>query len=252
MTIARTIGRGTIGSPLEIPGCQLWLDAADASTVTLSSGKVSQWSDKSTSGAHVSQASSDYQPTYSATQNGHSVVSFSNAGLGNANATLLRSVSSWSVFTAFKTSALTTAQNVLVIGCDYNGAARAECIYIYSGTGHPALGGRRLSADSWAEAQASAGIDAAFAVYSGIATYGGAATLYKNGTQIATNPSWLTSGLTGNDYGNVSVGGAGVWVAGPASPLSGAIAEIVVYNTALPDANRIRIEHYLRAKWGTG
>ena len=34
-------------SPLNISGCSLWMDAADSSTMTLSSSSVTQWNDKS-------------------------------------------------------------------------------------------------------------------------------------------------------------------------------------------------------------
>jgi hypothetical protein len=44
----------------------LWLDAADASTVTTVSGAVSQWNDKSGNARHVSQATAGSRPTYSA------------------------------------------------------------------------------------------------------------------------------------------------------------------------------------------
>ena len=42
------------GSPLSIPGCFLWLDAADSSTLTLSGSNVMQWNDKSGMGYHAS------------------------------------------------------------------------------------------------------------------------------------------------------------------------------------------------------
>jgi hypothetical protein len=41
----------------------LWLDASDISTITQSSGKVSQWDDKSGNGNHLTQATSGLQPT---------------------------------------------------------------------------------------------------------------------------------------------------------------------------------------------
>lgn len=53
-------------SPAEITPA-LWLDAADASTITESGGAVSQWDDKSGNNHHVIQATSAAQPTYSAT-----------------------------------------------------------------------------------------------------------------------------------------------------------------------------------------
>jgi hypothetical protein len=36
--------------PTDIGGCQLWLDAADATTLTLTGSIVTQWRDKSGSG----------------------------------------------------------------------------------------------------------------------------------------------------------------------------------------------------------
>lgn len=44
-----------------------WLDAEDASTITLSSGVVSQWNDKSGNGKHATQPTAAERPTYSAT-----------------------------------------------------------------------------------------------------------------------------------------------------------------------------------------
>ena len=45
----------------------LWLDAADASTITTVSGAVSQWNDKSGNGRHLSQATAASRPAYQAT-----------------------------------------------------------------------------------------------------------------------------------------------------------------------------------------
>ena len=50
--------KGISGSNLN-----LWLDAADSSTLTLYSGRVSTWSDKSGNDNHATQSNSDYQPT---------------------------------------------------------------------------------------------------------------------------------------------------------------------------------------------
>lgn len=44
---------------------ELWADASDSSTVTLTSGKVSQWDDKSGNSRHLVQTNSSYQPDYS-------------------------------------------------------------------------------------------------------------------------------------------------------------------------------------------
>lgn len=71
-------GVGGVGfSPLHLPGLALWLDAADTSTITSSSGAVSQWNDKSGLGRNFSQSTSASQPTTgSVTQNGLNVIDF--------------------------------------------------------------------------------------------------------------------------------------------------------------------------------
>lgn len=45
----------------------VWLDAADASTITLNGSTVSQWADKSGNGRNATQVTAAYQPLYSAT-----------------------------------------------------------------------------------------------------------------------------------------------------------------------------------------
>lgn len=55
----------------------LWLDAADAATITESGGLVSQWSDKSGNARHATQANSAIQPTVQAeAQNGLDVIRY--------------------------------------------------------------------------------------------------------------------------------------------------------------------------------
>lgn len=44
----------------------LWLDAADASTITTVSGAVSEWRDKSGNGRHAAQVTAGNRPTYTA------------------------------------------------------------------------------------------------------------------------------------------------------------------------------------------
>ncbi len=54
--------------PRTIPGCALWLDAADSSTLTLSGSSVTAWNDKSGNGRNATQTVSGNRPTYNASQ----------------------------------------------------------------------------------------------------------------------------------------------------------------------------------------
>lgn len=56
---------GNLWTPAQI-STELWLDAADASTITIATG-VSQWNDKSGNARNATQATAAKQPTYSAT-----------------------------------------------------------------------------------------------------------------------------------------------------------------------------------------
>ena len=54
--------------PPGIGGCQLWLDAGDSTSITLSSSSVSQWNDKSGNGRHYTAYGT--APVYSSTAGG--------------------------------------------------------------------------------------------------------------------------------------------------------------------------------------
>jgi hypothetical protein len=69
-------------TPAQLPSLALWLDADDASTITLNGSDVSQWDDKSGNGNHVSNATAATQPAYLATGwNGKPTLSFTQSGL---------------------------------------------------------------------------------------------------------------------------------------------------------------------------
>ena len=69
--------------PRRIPGLAAWYDAADSASVTLDSGRVSQWSDKSGNARHATNTTSgSTQPSYStAARNGLNVLRFAAASV---------------------------------------------------------------------------------------------------------------------------------------------------------------------------
>ena len=86
---------GTVGAaggasflPTDISDLELWLDADDSSTITESSGDVSQWDDKSTAGNDVAQGTTIQQPNTS-TINGNASILF-DGDATDANADVLR------------------------------------------------------------------------------------------------------------------------------------------------------------------
>jgi hypothetical protein len=73
--LLRPLSRGWL--PRREAGLEFWLDAADTATITLNSGNVSEWRDKSGKARHGTQATAGSQPAYGTnTLNGRNLVLF--------------------------------------------------------------------------------------------------------------------------------------------------------------------------------
>lgn len=69
----------SLWTPEELANLSIWLDGADASTITLNGSNVSQWDDKSGNDNHFAQSNTSYQPLYVPTNiNGKPSIEFSN------------------------------------------------------------------------------------------------------------------------------------------------------------------------------
>jgi hypothetical protein len=92
----------------------LWLDAADAPTVTTVSGAVSQWNDKSGNARHATQATAGNRPAYaSATVNGKNTLTFD----GSSDSLSVVSgftLSSFACFAVFEPSAKSNSYIYLI------------------------------------------------------------------------------------------------------------------------------------------
>jgi hypothetical protein len=92
----------------------LWLDAADATTITESGGAVSQWNDKSGNGLNVSQSDSAARPTLTAQSlNGKSVLSFDGTGDFLERASVSLHTGTWSAFALARQTAASGVRSIL-------------------------------------------------------------------------------------------------------------------------------------------
>ena len=216
-------------SPTSITGCQLWLDAADPTTVVQSGTSVTQWTDKSGQGRNGTLFNAN-APSYSS--NG---INFTGT----------------QAFSTSLTASSTTESGFIV--CRFTNF-----------TGNPTLlgcingqNGRQFRAGGDGTIQ-TIKQNVAAVLFSG-------STLSSNTTyllEFVNNGTTLTHYLTGATYASGSsvaydaglttgVGGrlqAGV--GGLVETLTGVINEVVVFNAALADGQRQRIEGYLAWKWG--
>lgn len=208
--------------PTKLTGCQLWLDASDRSSFTLSGTSVTQWNDKSGSGNHATQGTLGNSPTLSSSN-----VTFS------GNQWLVTSITSAPTAESFFIVLNTSKNDTIDIFAGTSSGFREVIIYttnIYVGK-------------------------------FGSAPTGLNGGLISTNTPLQFNYQFTTSLLTFSVNGSVTSGtppftytGTGTSYIGSStySPNNfvGTINEIIYYNSSLSSSQRQNIEGYLAWKWG--
>jgi hypothetical protein len=223
----QVFGHGDDGfDPSSIAGLAVWLDATQIASTDGTA--LSSWSDASGGGHHATQASGTLQPTYQTNElNGKPVVRFDGTDdfmtLGNLSATFPAAATLFVVFTPVTESAYSVYEHDSTNGfwrfSDGNGywrtfrSARVDGYIVM-----PASGNHMVSLVSSA---------ATWQAYLDGVGGGAQAAAYQAGT----------SHEIGRSQGN-------------AEYLAGDIAEVLVYDSALSDGNRVAVQTYLQAKWG--
>lgn len=221
----------------------LWLDAADASTVTTVSGAVSQWNDKSGNGRNATQGSAISRPTVlTASQNGQNVLSFD-----GSNDFLLTTVASYS------------AAEYYLVG-----------LFAGSSTQNRAYYAARTSPNANKGAASDINIGFGYGDVGGISKWsnlgGNSTTAQINGSDVSllTDFNNYLTGVTpasGWFISNHAIGatasgskqfciGADIFEAVGGRHIQASIAEFVILPNPLNTLNRQRLQGYLAHKWG--
>ncbi len=229
----------------------LWLDAADASTVTTVSGAVSQWNDKSGNSRHFSNGTLANRPILNSTAiNGKPALVFdgSNDSLGASSAVI---PTTHSLFILF----VPTIENVSgsIIGQWQSGQTGRYLWITNQDCGGVDTAGRFNIFNS-TNVQGACGIEPGFAIdasitntptiIESICTTGSEGwKLLKNGTQYES--STITSVYQGINtaLGTTSASGTSYYY-------DGQIAEVVLTASVVSTDIRQKIEGYLAHKWG--
>ena len=256
-TPVRALGKasytGTF-TPTSIAGCQLWLDAADATTFTISSGSnVSTWSDKSGSSSSLSNTTGN--PPYFTTYNGYPTVSFrgSLSSTSNVLSNQTFSIAPANISIFIITQALQNGGSyihpgILTIfpnplsGVDYRdgltitgGNASSSRFDVYGGSG--TITGIDYSGSGLTPRGVYSVVNTSNVLYG-----------YANGTQWGTNTFTFNTTNVGIALGMRHLGT--LRAEGGASAFDGNISEVIIYNTALTTTQRQQVEGYLAWKWG--
>lgn len=243
MIRARNRARGGFGgasfSPNQISGLALWLDASDTSTITQSAGAVSQWDDKSGNNYHATQGTGANQPTTNTrTINSRNVIDFDGNDFFDLPAGLITILNSsnFDIFVVAATDSTTTFQHIIggrdistadvrfgVMAAYNSNTAQAMCNPIYTpssktvtkDTNQHVFGGTRTGAV--------------------VNSYYDGGALGGNAAAANVNMNVLRIGQTGINT----------------AYFDGRIAELVVYNSSLSNANKNIVGNYLSSKWNT-
>jgi len=240
------ISYGPVPSPTTYGGCQLWLDAADPTTFTLSGSNVSQWNDKS-SNAYVAIGSSGLYPTYTKTINGLNVLT-SSSGQSLNITNFNQSFTTGTVFCVLRPVGDLSPYSGYPIYTPINGTVLNSIQFIfayYSGLGYYAQlnrAGNVIVEHDYGFS--SSGLLNTLLLYSAAAT-GNTGTNFLNafgsGLSLQTNTTYT---FTTTSYMTLNV----------AACLNGApsfdLAEVIVYDNVLSTTVVKQIEGYLAQKWG--
>lgn len=213
--------------PRNISGLRLWLDAADAASVTLNGSTVSAINDKSGNGRHATQATAISQPTFTANGlNSRSVLSF--IGTQRMTGSLTGLSQPFAKFVVARANDTGANKNVFSFTATVNN--NSTSLY-FSPTEAPSI----YSGSIISSATPVTSTVVLSAIFNGASSQ-----LYANGSLVASgNPG--SSTYTG-DY-NLGAFSGGF------DPMQGIIAEVLVYDGTAA-STRQQIERYLGAKWG--
>jgi len=236
-------------SPAQIVDLVLWLDADDSNTITASGGLVSQWNDKSGQGNTVFQSDVNEQPKINAmTLNAKPVVLFD-----STDDHMGMSFLDTSVFTSDDRSIFA----VIRVASDQDGSRIGNIIGNFNASPNANLeahtdGRLRTHWNGTPSFFSGAGFDLRDNNGVVISTIRSstANTQYINGAEAGTDSpgadlTLLKPFRIGGDY-RVSFDD----IADPGIPFEGAIAELMVYDRAVANSERVSLENYLSHKWG--
>lgn len=230
-------------TPLSL-GPVLWLDASDTTTITASSGSVSQWNDKSGNGFNVAQSTSANQPvTGTDTLNSLNVLKFdgTNDTLIRTTATRLVNASNgtFSAFAVFKTNS--TSSIAGIVTQDSSTQSRMPQMI------------RRNAADlETVRVIPSVFVDSAGQTLTTSGTFIGASVMRTSNLQAYVNGSSNgATTMTGTNSTNTSTVIVGNSYTVDPYYWNGLIAEIVVFARAFTNAEMNLIGGYLASKWNS-
>ena len=234
--------------PTQIPGCQLWFDAADNTTFTYSSGtSISQWRDKSSNAYSVIQATASNQPTLtSGAQNRLPGIQFSQSTYLYQTATSMPAFTtggSTSVLMAARNATNNDSWNIInTIWFDINALAATQR-YHFSFNQNTTDGTTLYTNNTLVGQVTSNAVAPSANAILGFTASATSQTIHTNGSTDSYAGTTLPDATGNTDF----------IFNDPRNNLASAntmIFEMIGYNTQITTAERQQLEGYLAWKWG--
>jgi hypothetical protein len=217
-------------TPLTIPGCQLWLDAADSSTTTSITSGI--WTDKSGNSYNTSYVSGGSGFTLG-TINGLSAVTFP----GGSNKVITTSVPT-STTTGFSIFFIASRSSSSGTNTRYI-ANLTSSLQIYTVSGTNTIASYVGATFPSTSLSISTGVPFILSLTVSSSTF----SQWINGiANSSTGSTVSTSGST------IVIGGSGSYTTDLV--FAGQIGEVIIFNTTLSTTQRQTVEGYLAKKWG--
>ena len=221
--------------PIDIPGCALWLDAADQSSMTFSGSNVTQWNDKSGAGNHATIGGGSSLP----------------ATLTTAGMVFTRSSDTVGTFFNLNTPYSST-HTVFIVATPTSPSA----VFLY---GRGFTDSSPAIITNWTSTQLQYYDNGQFLTFgSPTSTYissfvrvfgsGGTVVGRLNGSQAFSDTTKVTEQNASAPWSILG----GSWVSSGVQKCqySGTISEFMIFSNALTTAQSQQVEGYLAWKWG--
>jgi hypothetical protein len=224
-------GAASVGGPFSPADLSpvAWWDASDSSTITTSSGLITDWTDKSGNSVHLSQSTSGNRPTYTtAGINGLNVATWpsSDNSVFMASANASHTVKEFYVVARFANSAFSNYEGLVNPRTDPPGdwftannsggglfSTGGRTVYLNADNGTNRIGEMRTEMTS---------------------------TCLFRWVNTSGTVSTTTGFCLGNDRSNFGLGRG--W--------NGEICEVAIFSSSLASGDRADLETYLMDKWG--
>lgn len=212
--------------PRSIPGLGLWLDAADASTITLESGVVSQWNDKSYFGRNAAQADSTRRPG-TTNINGLNVLNFDGTN-DYIDAVFTPPSQPVTIYVVYRMTAIGSNR------CVFDSQSGGTGFALYSPSANMGFASPTLL--TWT---GGAVIDELKVVC--VSANGASTFIRSGGVEVASGNSGANSLSSGVRIGSIRTA---------AGPFQGQVCEFLMYQGLQDITSITQLERYLMQKWG--